>query len=555
MSEAREEFVKEHLQRFSRLETRRQLWEDIWQSISDYILPRLTNLKSTTKPQPERYGLKAYNGASINALRLAVDGTAGYLMPPSGRWFSMQPVQRGVLDYPGVRKFYQETDEAMHAALHRSNFYDEMIPILEHGFAPGTAGTFVDDDGMRAQLVPYDPRDLYIAENKYSLVDTFYSRKWMTGRQILERFDQEAIDKATKDQMQREPFERWEVVHCHYPRASYDFDRVDAKNMPWASVWILKEKQVLLRESGFEFQRSVCWRYRKRTGEEYGTSPGWDALVDVIRLNQASKTLIDAAHMAVRPPVTYPAEMREMIEIQPNGMTPYLDPNRKAEIMNVLGSYPIGRDREQALEQAIRDHYQTDFFLILSQSERQRTAFEVSEILGEKAAVMGTKIGRIESELLDPLLETIYNIEFRAGRMPQAPDSVLELAPEYRFEYTGPLAQLQKRHYGRQARNQALAELAPIAQLFPDALDYVNGDEWIKNALHEAGVDMDMVREEQDVERIRSARQRMQAQAQMAQQLEQVMGAAQKGGKAPEAGSPTAEMAEGMKAGGLIGQG
>ena len=136
--------------------------------------------------------------------------------------------------------------------------------------------------------------------------------------------------------------------------------------------------------------------------------------------------------------------------------------------------------------------------------------------------------------------------------MPQAPDAVLELAPEYRFDYVGPLAQLQKQHYGQQARNQVLAQIAPFAQIeeFRPALDYVSADDWVKQILHDSGVDTDVVRDDEEVRKMRAAREQQQAGMASAEQLKALMEAAQKGSQRPEPGSPAEQLIQGMGGGG-----
>lgn len=544
MTETQKELVKDQIGYLGAVREERAKVEDVWQDIADYVLPRVTEIKGGREPKPRRYGEKMYNSEPVSALRLASDGTSGYMMPRTSQWVQMQPMDKDVYKLPGVRRFYQESTEALHSELNRSNFYGVMTPVLDHGFSLGTSVVYVenDEESGSCQLIALDPAEMYIAENRYRKVDTFYRSHWVTGKHLMERYSA-SIDDELEQQIKRNPWKRYEVLHCVFKRNDRIHGRIDAANKPIASIHILVERNRLLRESGFDYPHFVAWRHRSIANTPYGGSPAWDALVAILRLNAHSMDLLDASHLAVRPPIAFPAEMSDY-DISPNGANPYKVPGRVPQRIDVLGDFPVGLDREQAIEKAIRDHFQTDFFLLLTQSDRQKTAFEVSEMAGERAAVMSTVIGRIESELIDPLLEIIYRVAAENGRMPEPPPALLEAgAGQFTWEYVGPLSQLQKRHHGQQTRTQILGQAAPIFELFPDSRDVIDGDQLLREHLQQGGMNADVVREEDMVAKIRQARAEQEMQAQQAQQ--QIEAAKVMGGpKAPEPGSPADMMIE-----------
>lgn len=510
LDERQKKLVKQLLEHFEAAKKKREEVEDVWQDIADLVIPRITQIKYSRAPKPTRYGEKMFTSEPVSALRLASDGTSGYMMPRTSMWVKMEPMNKKVYEIPGARKFYQESTEALHAELNRSNFYGEMTPVLDHGFSIGTSTLFVEEDteNESASIIAIDPSEMYIAENQFKRVDTFFRRTWMTGKRLLERFPSAITGKFEED-VKKNPYEMHEVLHCVYKRIDRIHERIDAENKPIASVYILVEKQHLLRESGFDFPHYVSWRHRRITGTPYGGSPSWDALVDIMRLNSHSMDMLDASHLAVRPPIAYPQEMAE-IDISPNGMNPYRIPGRIPQRLDVLGVLPWGREQEEAISKAIRDHFQTDFFLLLTHSDRQKTAFEVSEMAGERAAVMSTVIGRIESELIDPTLEIIYRIAAEQGRMPEVPPALLESGEDtFKWEYIGPLAQLQKRHHGQQSRTHIFAEAAPIMEMFPETRDVIDSDKLMREILFEGGMNADIIRDEDIVADIRQMRAQM----------------------------------------------
>jgi glucose-6-phosphate-specific signal transduction histidine kinase len=78
-----------------------------------------------------------------------------------------------------------------------------------------------------------------------------------------------------------------------------------------------------------------------------------------------------------------------------------------------------------------------------------------------------------------------------------------------------PLAQMQERYLAMGSNQQAMAEIAALAQLRPDILDNLDFDQYIRTLADAYGMDKRVIVNMADVRRVRQARD--QAQAQMRQ--------------------------------------
>jgi hypothetical protein len=205
--------------------------------------------------------------------------------------------------------------------------------------------------------------------------------------------------------------------------------------------------------------------------------------------------------------------------------------------------YPFGADREQNMRQIVKERFKVDFFLMLQGAERQMTATEVMERQGEKAAVLGTAIGRLNSEALDPLFERVFMIEANAGRLPPPPPALVELiGTPIEVEYIGPLAQAQRKLFESQGSLRALEVMMPMMQMDPNVRDILNMDVVARKLMYTFGVPQEAIRSEEEIFGIRQARAEAQRQAQALDSLER-MGKAVPGlGTAPEEGSPMDQM-------------
>ena len=517
MKRNEQELIDELKKRYEALKNQRQKYESIWQTLSELVLPRIADITfDGTRTDSVSYKVEgAYDSTGRSALRLAVDGTYGHLTPRTSTFFKLAPVRRayGKLS-PRGKKALQEAEYAVLDELQRSNFYDSMTPVYEHGFSIGTSPMHIMEDVQRKTIVytPKHPKAYYAAENAYGIVDTIFESQWMTWRQVAQQFGAEKLTLAMQQSLKDTPYEEVEVLRCVTPRSDRDPKKKDNLNMPYRVVWMFADEDVILRESGYQFMHDIFWRFRAMQGDVYGTSPAWDAYLDLKRADKFAETLLRAADLAVRPPVQGPGKLLRSDQLRPAGMIPTHDGLGKIEPINLVGNYPIGKDQTEALEHAIRQHFMVDYYMMLYQTaERQRTAYETAQLAGEKAAVMQAMVGRIESELLDPTLQATVAIMSEAGRFPDMPDELLdpEAGGGLKFDYISPLAEMQRQHHGRQTVANLIADIMPILQINPQAADNINWDGLLRNTAEDSY--LDVLLDERMVAQIREARAQQQA--------------------------------------------
>ena len=257
----------------------------------------------------------------------------------------------------------------------------------------------------------------------------------------------------------------------------------------------------------------MVWRYSKSGKEVYGRSPALLALSDIKGLNLMAKTMLGAAQMAVDPPLNIPSDLAGKIQWKPRGLNYYSDPSKVVHPATTGISFPIGVDREQAKQKIIEQHFQVDFFLMLARAEGTMTATEVMERQGEKAAVLGASIGRLQSEALNKAIDMVFRIENEAGRLPRVPDALLEYGGDaIDIVYMGTLAQAQRRLFKTQGIKQGLDAILPVLQISPEASDVPDWDETVRELLESSGFPQKLIKSKERVDALRQARQQAQAQ-------------------------------------------
>lgn len=523
----------------------RDNWDDLWREIAEYVLPYREYMEDYEMERDQRgkkHGTNIYDVTGAQALRLLADGLLGYMVSPSLRWFRLRLKNTEIMDLPEVRRWLQDTEEAMYAEFRDSNFYDQMHQYLEDGGSIGTATMFITED-LEENITLFDTRhpiEIYIWQNEKKKVDIVHRKYRMSLRNAEREFGKENLTLEMQNALEKTPHKEFIFYQGIYPNYDRLIDHVDDQNMPWVSFYWPEKGNDLIKVGGYHENPAVVWRWKTNSHEIYGRSPGFDALVEILGTNQMEGDMLDASHLSVRPPMNVPGEMRSRLRLTPNGLNFYEDPSRIITPVQMGINYSVGMDHADRKRQAIRDIFMVDFFLMLSQFEgANKTATEIIELQGEKASVMGSMIGRLNSEALDHILDRVWKIMARAGRTPPVPDVVLEFDDgRYEVEYMGPLAQAQRKFFKSTGIIQSLDVARGIFELNPQSMDWINFDALIKEVYEIYGMPQKVLRDEREVQAIRQAAAQAAEEERQLEKAERVADMIPKGSVAPQSGSP-----------------
>lgn len=563
--------AKELKRRKSNLASIREAYEPMWDNIIHYVTHYMKPIRSDKNERGTRTGAYAYDGTPLSALNLLADGLHGFLVSQSIRWFSLtlpniinyHPTSMGAMrrwngrradSIPEVKAWLQMVEEVMYAAFLRSNFYEVTPEFFRAGGSIGTVSMYREHDIGSGRTVYHIPhtREIYIAENKRGEVDTIYRVYPLTLRQINEKFGFDVMKKNDPNwefKIENNPYDEVNILHAVFPRDDFDPSKSDVKNKPFASMWMLENGDTLLLESGMKDKCHNTWRWKKNSGEWYGGSPSWDSFVEIAKINQMEKDILNVSHKVADPAYIMTEDMRGRVKFAPRGRT-YVTSAQydrpPLPLATNFSQFPISIERQNRAQAIIKEHFHVDFFLMLSEAAQNRvplTATQVIEMSGEKAAILGTRIGRLQSEFLNPEIDWTYGNEVINKRIPQPPQILLDLVGmDIEVDYLGPLAQAQKRLFKTQGIFAGLEAAAKVATLVPETIDVIDGDATMKEVLDATGFPAKAIRGDDMVVALRQ--QRAQAQQKQAELdiMEKMANMVPKTAKGPEPGSPLALM-------------
>ena len=520
---AKTEKTTKLLARFGRLNSQRANWENHWQEVADYMMPRKANITKKRSRGDKRNEL-IFDSSPLQALELLAASLHGMMTNPSTPWFTLK-FKDTTMDQNDEAKLWLESVTAdMYTAFNRSNFQQEIFELYHDLITFGTAAMYIEEDDE--DLLKFSTKhiaEIFIAEDDKGRIDTVYRKFTLSARALVQKFGNK-VSQNIKVMSEKDPYQDVDILHCVYPRADFNPKLKDQENMPFESVYLEMGSGDELSVSGFKEFPYVVPRYLKASHEIYGRSPAMTALPDVKMLNEMSKTTIKAAQKQVDPPLLVPDDGFLLpVRTVPGGLNFYRSGTRdRIEPLNIGANNPLGLNMEEQRRNAIREVFYVNQLQL--QQGPQMTATEVIQRNEEKMRLLGPVLGRLQSELLKPLIDRCFNILLRRNQFAEAPEFLS--GQDVEIEYVSPLAKAQK-STELSSITRALEILGGLANVAP-VFDYINFDALVKHVADIVGMPQKLLKLQSQVN---AEREQQAAQAEQQQQMAQMQQVAQAGGQ------------------------
>lgn len=558
--------VSSVLNRYQQLQNEQRLFATEWQEIADYVTPRKNSITVERSPGQKRTQ-RLYESTALDCRDKLASSIHGTLMPAYLRWFSLRAEDKDLMAIQSVAQWMQDAADRHRGYFTRSNLDQESHEVCVDLVSFGTGCLFAEeaprtDDGKFGgfRFRSVNCGKYCASEGPDGRVNTLFRHFPMTVQSIKQKWlASDSPDAAkvpnpkelTRQIADQKPDRKLNIIHAVFPAA----EKLRSKS---ASRYMLMLGKCDLSLGTFDEFPFMVPRWAKIEDETYGRSPSHDALPDIRSLNMVTYLELRGLAKHIDWPFLIGPDVVGPVKIIPGGQTVVRGDPRAA-----LAPFPSGGDfqmvnvKSSELKASIRALFYYDQ-LQLPQGP-QMTAEEVTTRLELMYRLLGPTAGRIEAEFLRPLIDRTWAILLRAhlanpqeGILPEIPDELNDAMAkgkvQLRVVFEGPLARAQKA-----ADVSAIQSLggfiAPIAQLKPDVLDVIDFDEGIREFAADKGVPARIIRDAQGVAKIRADRAQQQAQQQQAAAIAQAAQAAgqaaplvKAGSKAPEPGSPVAQL-------------
>jgi hypothetical protein len=426
--------------RYQRAKARRRPWEGLWRDCYLYALPqRGAGFDATLRPgaNPAEH---LFDGTALDAVDQLGASLLAELTPPGSQWFGLVPgraigpLERGLLAdaLDGVTQTVQ-----MH--FDRSNFAVEMHQALLDLVTVGNATLLFEEaplgsfSAYRLTAVPMG--EIAFEAGPDGQIDGHFRERCLSLDLVRAKFPDAELPNSLA------------VRHpsAHEPAVTV-VEAVLPSNGGFAYHALLAEdpsRPVPLAAGHFSSSPFISFRWIKGAGEIYGRSPVMTALPDIKTANKVVELVLKNASIAVTgiwladdDGVLNPANIRLVPgsiipkAVGSSGLTPLQAPGR-FDVSNLVLDDLRARIRHTLLVDRLGPV-----------GGPRMTATEVVERSLETARLLGATFGRLQAELMEPLLSRAIAILRRRGEIPEL---VLD-GRDVDLRYKSPLARSQARH-------------------------------------------------------------------------------------------------------------
>jgi hypothetical protein len=451
------------LKRHASLKQQASNYWTVCQDIAEQVVPHKSAITIEREPGSERTE-KVFDSTAIHACLNLASMIHGTMTPATQPWISFALRDEELDAKQEVREWLEDCSKRIHKALRQSNFSSSVHELDWDLCAFGTGCMLIEEKepdktgafaGFRFTTVSVGK--FTMAENKDGVADTLFREVPMTRRAVMEQFGQGGkVPDMFKEKAKQAPDDIVVILHAVYPRRdrayTVDGPKKGAKNMPWASCYVLQEPKVILDEGGFEEFPYVVPRWSKVTGEVYGFGPSHTALPDVRTLNAFVQFMLQAIPLAMQPPTM---ERSDSVvgdpDLTPGGRNfvetagPISD---SFTFMDTKYRPDISAEFRVSFSDAIKRFYHANELQL--REGPQMTATEVQVRYELMQRLLGPTTGRLETEKLNPMAWRMFAVMARRGAFKQLPGVLTEAvgsdsaAADLDLQYEGPLARAQR---------------------------------------------------------------------------------------------------------------
>lgn len=430
------------LARYRRAAGRRSAWEGLWRDCVDHTLPRRDGGVGPAVPG-ERKSERLFDATAGDAVEQLAASLLAELTPPWSRWFTLAPGPAlDARERERLEPRLAHAETVLQGHFDRSNFAVEIHQCYLDLVVLGTASLLFEEaplgapSAFRFTAVPL--KDAVLEEGPDGRLDMSFRRSELTLQQLAARYGTAALppELAGADAGEAAGERRFAVVEGVLPDGvAYDYLAVLEAGGGGGEPAVLADGR---------FGRSpfINFRWMKAPGEVYGRSPVMRALPDIKTANKAVELLLKNASIAVTgiwqaddDGVLNPAT----VQLTPGTIIPKAVGSSGLTPLQPPGSFDVSELVLSDLRERIRNA------LLVHQlgavDAPHMTATEVLERSAEVARVLGATFGRLQAELLTPLVARALSILQRRGEV----DPIQLDGRTVEMRCTSPLAQAQAR--------------------------------------------------------------------------------------------------------------
>jgi hypothetical protein len=501
--------AKTYIQRYQKAKSFREQWVPLFEECYEYALPQRESFYSETPG--ERRDDKIFDETAVVGVQEFASRLQSGIVPNFARWADLMSGSEVPKDQrEEIDNQLDDVTDYVFEVLQNSNFSQEVHESFMD-LAVGT-GILCVEEGDAINPINFSAIPLphvVLDTGPDDKIDHVYrERKKVKYDQLSELYPNATFDPKVMAQMGKEAETTvLELVCKDYSKKNQDSYYHYAICMNTETVLYYKEI------SGLGANPFICFRWSKCAGEIYGRGPLINALSAIKTTNLTIELILENAQMAISGVYQIDDDgviNPDTIQLVPGSIIPKAMGSAGLQPIQAAGSFDVAQLVLSDMRLNIKRALYND--MLGNPDRTPATATEVAERMADLSRRMGSAFGRLQAELVQPLLQRVIYILKKQGRI-EVPSIN---GREVKIRSVSPLAQAQA--------NQDISSIARFLELVggvfgPEMLQLlIDGEQTAAHLAKKFGVPESLIRDENQRKQIAAMAQQM-AQQQQQQQM------------------------------------
>ena len=502
---------KQKLERYEKAKTHRQNFVDLFEECYEYALPQRESFYYETAGQ--RRDDKIFDETAVVGVQEFASRLQSGLVPNFARWADLtagSEIPKEERDF--VDNDLDEITEYVFEILQNSNFSQEVHEAFMD-LAVGTGVLCVDEgdaiNPVKFSAIPL-PHVVLDTGPDDNIDHVFRERKGIRNSEITILYPDAKLDNQVQQRVKQDPEGKCSILEV----ACKDYSKRNEEAYLYYAIDLSTKTYLVERKfKGVGSNPYVCFRWSKCAGEVYGRGPLINALSAIKTTNLTIQLILENAQMAISGIYQMDDDgiiNPDTINLVPGTIIPKSPQSGGLQPIQSAGRFDVADIVLSDMRLNIKRALYND--MLGNPDRTPASATEVAERMADLSRRIGSAFGRLQAELVQPVLQRVIYILKKQGRIEMPTVN----GREVKIRSVSPLAQAQS--------NQDITSVSRFLELVnayfgPDTTNIlINSEETAIHLAKKFGVPDGLIRDREERKEIVAMMQQMQ-QMQQQQQL------------------------------------
>jgi hypothetical protein len=442
--------AKYYLERYNKAKAYRENWVPLFEECYEYALPQRESFYYETPGQ--RRDERIFDETAVVGVQEFASRLQSGLVPNFARWADLIAGSEIPQDQrEGIDEALDEVTEYVFEILQNSNFSQEVHESFMD-LAVGT-GVLAVEEGDSINPVVFSAIPLphvVLDTGPDDKIDHVYrERKNVRYDQLSILYPKGNFDPKVQSKMTTNDTTNVLELVCR------DYSVKNEEAYIHYAICMTTESVLFYRQMrGVGSNPFVCFRWSKCAGEKYGRGPLLNALSAIKTTNLTVELILENAQMSISG--IYQMEddgviNPDTIQLVPGSIIPKAMGSQGLQPINAAGRFDVAQLVLSDMRLNIKRALYND--MLGDPDKTPATATEIAERMADLSRRMGSAFGRLQVELVQPVLQRVIYILKKQGRI----EIPTVNGREVKIKSVSPLAQAQA--------NQDISSIARFLQL------------------------------------------------------------------------------------------